>query len=737
MQSGSTFCTGFVVFVALPMGLACGAEPPTPSQPNSSSTITEKQRQFWAFQPVKPVSIPAVGDTAWPQSAIDRFILSRLEAKGLRPVDSADKRVLLRRASFDLIGLPPTPAEIDAFLADDSPQAFARVVDRLLASPRYGERWGRHWLDVVRYADVRDLIQLPPASDFRESWRYRDWVVDSFNRDLPYSDFIRQQIAGDLLPPPTPGGINKDGLIATGLLAIADFVPGDVDKDLMIADYVNDEIDVVGRAFLGLTLACARCHDHKFDPISTEDYYALAGIFFSTRLIPGPVAGNTPLIRVPLASPAELAQHAADKRRRAELELYLRDAPDREYLAAMKRLVHEQTDRYFVAACQFRNQASDPARPALSELATKYQLHENVLAAWAAYLGRVEKQRPGIYPSFLQDAAAGRLTAAELDRAAKEIQQTFVALAAKRNAEPAEKRALARAALLRFRADDPQLVTDAAGRVTVWPNGASQPADAKPPAAVLGPLKASATINGHTKTVLRFDGHSLLEAPSRAPPSGSLLVVYQNADKGNAGQRLVGWEDSDVGKNGFGLMPAPDGRLHAVLRNNGQSGDIVNSSKPAGFEIVSVTWGPSGATLHRNSAAAGTQKGITGISSDPAICSLNIGGPGSGGAPRFRGDVAELRVYDRPLSEAERQVVEAELRDSWFKPSSPESVAPRDRLADLYDEFLSPRGPFWVSADERMKLLAPEIRSQMAVLSQELELLKKKPALTSMRRSRC
>ena len=141
---------------------------------------------------------------------------------------------------------------------------------------------------------------MPAESDFREAWRYRDWVVAAFNRDLPYTEFLRYQVAGDLLPPPRPGGINKDGLVATGLLAIADFVPGDVDKDQMIADYVNDQIDVVSRAFLGLTVACARCHDHKFDPISTEDYYALAGIFFSTRLIPGPVPGNTPLVRVPL-----------------------------------------------------------------------------------------------------------------------------------------------------------------------------------------------------------------------------------------------------------------------------------------------------------------------------------------------------------------------------------------------------------------------------------------------------
>ncbi len=296
---------------------------PAPVLPmDAGFKITEKQRQFWSFQPVKPVAIPAVRDTAWVRSPIDRFILASLEAKGITPAAPADRRTLLRRVTFDLTGLPPTPAESDAFLADDSPQAWARVVDRLLASPQYGERWGRHWLDVVRYADARDLIQLPPPSDFREAWLYRDWVVDAFNRDLPYTDFIRHQIAGDLLPTPplTPlsprgaeGCAYRDGLVATGMLAIADFVPGDVDKDLMIADYVNDEIDVVGKAFMGLTLACARCHDHKFDPIGTEDYYALAGIFFSTRLIPGPVPGNTPLIRMPLLSPAELAQAKAEE----------------------------------------------------------------------------------------------------------------------------------------------------------------------------------------------------------------------------------------------------------------------------------------------------------------------------------------------------------------------------------------------------------------------------------------
>ena len=192
------------------------AEQSTANSANAVGKIKDDEgRGFWSFQAIKAVPLPDARETAWLRSPIDRFVLTRLEEKGLRHAAPADRRTLLRRATFDLIGLPPTPDEIAAFLIDDSPLAFARVVDRLLASPRYGERWGRHWLDVVRYADARDLIQLPAESDFREIWRYRDWVVDSFNRDLPYSDFLRHQIAGDLLPSSLQSGLNKDGIVAT------------------------------------------------------------------------------------------------------------------------------------------------------------------------------------------------------------------------------------------------------------------------------------------------------------------------------------------------------------------------------------------------------------------------------------------------------------------------------------------------------------------------------------------
>ena len=266
----------------------------------------DESRSWWSFRPVRAVPPPPVRDSAWPRSEIDRFILAGLEAQGLTPAAPADRRTLIRRATFDLTGLPPTPEEVDAFLADRSPHAFARVVDRLLASPSYGERWARHWLDVVRYTDY--FYPEPHAHgravlfELFEAWRYRDWVVGAFNRDMAYDRFIVHQVAGDLLSAPDGGRVYPDGVIATGLLALSVFDNGDSDKIKIVGDIVDDEIDVIGKAFLGLTLACARCHDHKFDPIPTRDYYGLAGIFHSTRILAnvGGDGDHTVALRVPL-----------------------------------------------------------------------------------------------------------------------------------------------------------------------------------------------------------------------------------------------------------------------------------------------------------------------------------------------------------------------------------------------------------------------------------------------------
>jgi Protein of unknown function (DUF1553)/Protein of unknown function (DUF1549)/Planctomycete cytochrome C/Concanavalin A-like lectin/glucanases superfamily len=707
----------------------------TPAATNAApdhraSRITDEQRRFWAFQPVKAGSGPAVRATSWPHSPIDRFLLADLEKQGLAPAAPADRRILLRRATFDLIGLPPTPGEIEAFLADQSPEAFARVVDRLLASPRYGERWGRHWLDVVRYADARDLIQLPAESDFREAWRYRDWVVAAFNRDLSYQEFVRNQIAGDLLPPSRPGGINAGGLVATGLLAIADFVPGDVDKDQMIADYVNDQIDVVSKAFLGLSVACARCHDHKFDPISSEDYYALAGIFFSTRLIPGPVPGNTPLVRVPLMAQDELATlkaaEAADKARRAELEQQLPDAADRAYLAQLGGLVADKFAAYLVAASEYRHRAPGQQGPSL---AARSGLDHELLIGFVAYLGRVAAQPAIDRPSAVRAAAAGTLGAGRLEKAASDLQHELAAVVARKNKEPASapnEDEPTRALSIHLRADDPYLVADSDGRVILWPNRSDLPADARPPARGRGPWKTSAEINGRARTVLRFDARSLLELPRKVPSSGSLFVVFRTADAGGASQRLLGWEDSDTGKHGLGLMPDPKGRLHAILRNDGRSGDLVDSRPPTGFELVCVTWGPRGATLHRNGTAAGSHKDFDRVSSDPSVRALRLGAPGSGRSPQFRGDLAEVRVYDRQLDDDERGIVEADLRVTWF--SSTQTVAPAiNPLVELYRELLSARGPFWIAAEARRARLPAAERSRLDGLLRELDSLKKKP----------
>ncbi len=242
--------------------------------------VTPERRNFWSFKPVVKAKPSQVKNSAWVLSPIDQFVLAKLEAKGLKPAPAANRRTLIRRATFDLIGLPPTPAEVDAFLADKSPNAWAKVIDRLLASPHYGERWGRRWLDVARYADSNGLDE---NKAFAYAYRYRDYVVKAFNQDKPYNTFVQEQLAGDLLPPTSDEDLHNDRITATGFLVMGAKVLAEQDKPKFVMDIVDEQIEVMSKAFLGLTVACARCHDHKFDPIPTKDYYALAGIFKSTK----------------------------------------------------------------------------------------------------------------------------------------------------------------------------------------------------------------------------------------------------------------------------------------------------------------------------------------------------------------------------------------------------------------------------------------------------------------------
>ncbi len=245
-----------------------------------TAKFTEEQKTYWAFQPPKRSSLPAVNNNNWPQTPIDYFILAKLEAANLIPATQSNKRTLIRRATFDLTGLPPTPEEISTFVSDDSPDAYSNLIDRLLGSPRYGERWGRHWLDVARYADSNGLDE---NLSYEFAYQYRDYVIRAMNLDKPYGEFVKEQIAGDLMPQLSDKLAAEDRRRATGFLAIGPKMLAEDDPVKMQMDIIDEQVNTLGQAFMGLTLGCARCHDHKFDPIPTADYYSLAGIFKSTK----------------------------------------------------------------------------------------------------------------------------------------------------------------------------------------------------------------------------------------------------------------------------------------------------------------------------------------------------------------------------------------------------------------------------------------------------------------------
>ncbi len=271
-----------------------------------TQVIMDADRNHWAFQPLKQPPIPMVRDPLRIKNEIDRFLQAQLEKSNLFPVEHADKIALIRRATFDLTGLPPTPEDIRAFEADHSPAAFTKVVDRLLASPQYGERWGRHWLDVARYADTAgDGADYP----LPEAWKYRNWVIRAFNSDMPYDRFVREQIAGDILANQEKSRIGAreyaDRVVATGFLAVGKRYGYAPNSDYQHLDFA-DAIESVGRSLLGLSLGCARCHDHKYEPVGIEDYYALYGIFQSSSWsFPGGEEFKKPDRLIPLVSPEE------------------------------------------------------------------------------------------------------------------------------------------------------------------------------------------------------------------------------------------------------------------------------------------------------------------------------------------------------------------------------------------------------------------------------------------------
>ncbi len=293
----------------------------------------EKGRSHWSFQPPKAKSAPAVKDAAWATSEVDRFVLAALETKGLKPVGDADARTLIRRAYLDLTGLPPTADEVESFAADRAPDAFEKVVDRLLASPRFGERWGRHWLDVARFAETTGKTT---NFNYPHAWRYRDYVIAAFNADKPFDQFVKEQLAGDLLPGGDPT-TKAERTVATGFLAVGPKALNARNGLQCLMDLLDEQSDLTTQAFLGLTVACARCHDHKFDPIPTRDYYALAGVFKSTETCYGTVRfvqsqRPSALVTLPQGSAQASittkltdAERAAAEKNIAELQVKLRE----------------------------------------------------------------------------------------------------------------------------------------------------------------------------------------------------------------------------------------------------------------------------------------------------------------------------------------------------------------------------------------------------------------------------
>jgi mono/diheme cytochrome c family protein len=338
--------------------------------------VTEEHRRFWAFQPVRPPAPPKVRNRKRANTPIDRYIVARLEEKGLAQAPPADKRTLLRRAYLDLTGLPPTPEQVRAFIQDNSHNAFVRVVDKLLASPRYGERWGRYWLDVARYSD--DKLNSTQMEPYPHAYRYRDWVIKAFNDDMPYDLFVKAQIAGDFLED------GKNPNLVAGLAFYG-----------LSPQFQDDRIDVTGRGFLGLTVQCAQCHDHKFDPIPTEDYYALLGVFNNSKVDEFPLAGE---------------KAVADYKEKSK-EIAFEQKQLKEFLGTQARQLAEVLAGNTAAYLEAVWNVIGPRKRDVAEVSHEYFLDEETLDRWARYLGGSPRDHPLLdrFDDFLTDASPGRL----------------------------------------------------------------------------------------------------------------------------------------------------------------------------------------------------------------------------------------------------------------------------------------------------------------------------------------
>lgn len=349
--------------------------------------LARRKADHWCWQPMHRPAVPAVKNKSWPVTAADAFVLAKLEDRGLQPAAPADRRTLIRRVTFDLTGLPPTPEEVDGFVRDDSPTAYEKVVDRLLASPAFGERWARHWLDLVRYADSRghEFDYVTP-----NAWQYRDYVIRAFNADVPFNQFVTEHVAGDLITEPRrhPSEGFNESILGTGFWLLGEEVHSPVDVRQDLADRLDNRIDVFSKTFLGLTVGCARCHDHKFDAISTRDYYSLFGILegASPRLIRFDSLDHNASVAAELARVREAALPTIRKALAADATTSFTRSAD--YLLAVREaiLASPASEREPATAKSGQSEAEhgEAFRKRLSEIANARNLDARVAAAWAA-----------------------------------------------------------------------------------------------------------------------------------------------------------------------------------------------------------------------------------------------------------------------------------------------------------------------------------------------------------------
>ncbi len=369
--------------------------------------IRPEQRAFWSFQPIHDPAPPAVKDTAWPKTAIDRFILARLEKEGMTPAKLADRRTLIRRVTLDLTGLPPTPEEIDAFQKDPAADAFAKVIDRLLASPQYGERWGRMWLDVARYGedDYRSLDPMRRGyNPYPCAYLYRDWVIKAFNDDLPYDQFVTAQVAADSLD----DRVRAKMLPALGFLGLGPWFYDNGAVEITHADERHDRVDAVSRGFLGLTVACARCHDHKYDPIPTKDYYAMAGVFNNA------VYHEYPMI------PKDAAEDYKRQEKQIENKEKLLGEFQRTESEQLAESLALQASKYMQAAWKVLGEPKEEAFWVTQEQKLDYELFDR----WLKFLAKPPKFYP--YLAKWQEMIKRGGTADEAKKLADEFQAALL-----------------------------------------------------------------------------------------------------------------------------------------------------------------------------------------------------------------------------------------------------------------------------------------------------------------------